>query len=87
MIEKPICYSMESELYGPEYNTILVWHPERRPVNASIPLFTESQLKAERERAIRECAEICSNIPHDNGITEPCFTNACESEILKLLDN
>jgi hypothetical protein len=52
-------------------------------------LFTESQLKAERERAIRECAEICSHLTHNIGLEakEAAFTNACESEILKLLDN
>jgi hypothetical protein len=46
------------------------------------PLFTESQLKAERERAIRECIESIEEIMLDNQIED-----AIKHELLKLLDN
>jgi hypothetical protein len=84
MIEKPIAWLSKHDFAVTDEGEELC---DSLNETESINLFTESQLKAERESAIRECAAICSNIPHDNGITEPCFTNACESEILKLLDN
>jgi hypothetical protein len=47
-------------------------------------LFTESQLKAERERAINECLKIAKK--YDNG-REANYADSIYDGILKLLDN
>jgi hypothetical protein len=49
-------------------------------------LFTESQLKAERERAINECLEIAERYLYEDSEYGQC---ACDikRDILKLLDN
>jgi hypothetical protein len=78
MIEKPVAYyiaSLDGKLVAVTTSYERANEMFSKSENSALQnLFTESQLKAERERAIRECAEAC-------------LSKACEAEILKLLDN
>jgi hypothetical protein len=86
MIEKPVAWR-----WKPKDSSTWIYDPKVEWLNAQNdvdkePLFTESQLKAERERAIREVAEhvrylmLCPV----SGTKEP---SEVEASILKLIDN
>jgi hypothetical protein len=89
MIEaKPVAYQWTDE-HGE-----LCWTHNNgmQPINA-LPLFTESQLKAEVEKArinvLRECSELCNKISFDEefGHMYADGSGKCADEINNILDN
>jgi hypothetical protein len=70
MIEKPVAWLSKHDFAVTDEGEELC---DSLNETENINLFTESQLKAERERAIREVAEL--------------FTFGAKARILKLLDN
>jgi hypothetical protein len=83
----PVAYIQRSDYseYRLEPRAILDQCISTLPENVEINLFTESQLKAERERAIRECAEIAESSMASSWAMG--IGNVVKAQILKLLDN
>jgi hypothetical protein len=80
----PVAYIQRSDYseYRLEPRAILDQCISTLPENVEINLFTESQLKAERERAVSECIKIglkyCYGEQYESMLVE---------QMLKLLDN
>jgi hypothetical protein len=87
MIEKPVAYyiaSLDGKLVAVTTSSERANEMFSKSENSALQnLFTESQLKAERENAIRECAKIAK---YWDDVEGNC-AGEIERQILTLLDN